>query len=103
MPEKLDVTDSGDADAPPVARNASAIQGMTLVPTDAVKRDAAYKPKQSGVMVLDVEPDSPAANVGIDPGDLLVEIDKKPTVRVPPVAAPPTSPPPHHPTTRSPL
>jgi serine protease Do len=87
MPEKLDLADSGDADAPPVARNASAIQGMTLVPTDAVKRDAAYKPKQSGVMVLDVEPDSPAANVGIDPGDVLVEIDKKPAVRVPDVAA----------------
>jgi serine protease Do len=87
MPEKLDPIDTGSADAPPVPHSASAIQGMTLVPTDAVKREAVVKPKQSGVMVLDVEPDSPAANVGIDPGDVLVEIDKKPAVRVQEVAS----------------
>ncbi|MBV8392003.1 MAG: Do family serine endopeptidase, partial [Alphaproteobacteria bacterium] len=87
MPDKLDPTDSGSSDAPPVPHNASAIQGMTLVPTDAVKRDAATKPKSPGVMVLDVEPDSPAADVGIDPGDVLVEVDRKPATRVQEIAS----------------
>jgi serine protease Do len=87
MPDKPDVTASGADDAPPVTRNEAAIQGMTLTPTNALKRDAAYKPKSPGVMVLDVEPDSPAADIGIDPGDVLVEIDRKPVLRVQDVAS----------------
>jgi serine protease Do len=82
LPDKQDITESGAADAAPVVHNKAAIQGMTLVATNGLRHDATYKPKGQGVMVLDVEPESPAAEVGIDPGDVLVEIDRKPVVRV---------------------
>ena len=67
---------SGDGkdDDLPAQPQATSVIGMKLAPlTDDARRRYNLDEKTNGVLVEDVDPDSPAAQKGIKPGDVIVE------------------------------
>jgi serine protease Do len=52
--------------------------GVLIQPVDATLARALGLPKPSGALVGDVEPGSPAARVGLAPGDVIVGVDGAP-------------------------
>jgi serine protease Do len=61
--------------------------GLQLAPIDAGMRRQYRVPKEvEGVVVTEVASDSPAASLGIEPGDVIVSIDQQP-VKTPQEAA----------------
>jgi serine protease Do len=62
-----------DTSAPSKAQWGLALRELT--PKQRAERDLA---DDEGVLVADVEPDSPAAEAGIRPGDVLVEVNRTP-------------------------
>ena len=69
---------AGENGTEPSHKNASAL-GMELVPLAPKLRSELHVPKDvSGVVVGRIAPDSPARALGIQPGDVIVSIDRKP-------------------------
>jgi serine protease Do len=57
----------------------SSILGLTLVPlTDDMRAKAGLDPKVKGLLVMEVDPDSPAAQKSLKPGDIIVEAQQEP-------------------------
>ncbi|HXZ85379.1 MAG TPA: Do family serine endopeptidase [Myxococcota bacterium] len=52
--------------------------GITVQDVDDSIRQQLGMPDAKGPVITDVEPGSPAANAGLEPGDLIVEVDRKP-------------------------
>jgi serine protease Do len=52
--------------------------GVIIQPVDAALAKALGMPKPSGALVGDVEPGSPAARAGIEPGDVITAVDGTP-------------------------
>jgi serine protease Do len=58
--------------------------GVVLEPlTPALARTFGVDPKQKGVLVAEVFPNTPAAKVGLKQGDVLLKFDETPAVNVP--------------------
>jgi serine protease Do len=76
MPEKVASAQRGSAQ--PGGSTGSAL-GMELVALDPQLRQELHVPKEvSGVVVGQVASDSPAGELGIQPGDVIVSVDQKP-------------------------
>lgn len=62
--------------APPVV---SEVIGLKLVPlTDEIRRKYGLDEKVTGAVIDDIDPDSPAAQKGLKPGDVVVEAGQNP-------------------------
>lgn len=62
--------------APPVV---SEVIGLKLVPlTDEVRRKYGLDEKVTGAVIDDIDPDSPAGQKGLKPGDVIVEAGQNP-------------------------
>ncbi len=72
---------SASTDAKPEAPKQTEIAGLGMKLT-AITPDAKDKfqlnPDQKGVVITDVSPDSPAAERGLKPGDVIVEVQQEP-------------------------
>lgn len=66
-------TQSGDSDL-----NGIQVQELTA----SAARELGISPTTSGVVVSDVDPNSPAADSGLRPGDVIQEVDRKPVKNV---------------------
>jgi serine protease Do len=76
MPEKVASAQRGAA--PPGGGTASAL-GMEFVALDPQLRKELHVPKEvNGVVVGQVASDSPAGELGIQPGDVIASVDQKP-------------------------
>ena len=76
MPEKAASAQRGAAQ--PGGGTASAL-GMEFLPLDPQLRKELHVPKKvNGVVVGKVASDSPAGELGIQPGDVIVSVDQKP-------------------------
>jgi serine protease Do len=79
--QQLASADSKDAGKPDTANKPTAIAGLglSLAPiTSDTKDKYQLGANQKGVVVTDVAPDSPAANRGLKPGDVIVEVQQEP-------------------------
>jgi serine protease Do len=58
----------------------SSLHGVTLMPLDRETREQLRVPDRigGGVVVTDVQPRSAAARTGLQPGDVILEVDRKP-------------------------
>ena len=57
----------------------TSVLGLTLVPlTDEMRSKAGLDPKIKGVLVVDIDPGSPAAQKNIKAGDIIVEAQQEP-------------------------
>ncbi|MGQ0673036.1 MAG: Do family serine endopeptidase [Hyphomicrobium sp.] len=57
----------------------SSVLGLTLVPlTDELRAKAGLDAKIKGLVVMEIDPDSPAAQKSIKPGDIIVEAQQEP-------------------------
>lgn len=57
----------------------ASVLGLTLVPlTDEMRTKAGLDPKVKGVLVMEVDPDSPSAQKGVKAGDIIVEAQQEP-------------------------
>ena len=75
--------DKGGRSAAPSSEQSSAsssLDGVTLQPLDHEMRQRLRVPErvESGVVVTGVEPGSAAARTGLRPGDVILEVDRKP-------------------------
>ena len=62
--------------------------GLSLAPiTPDAKDNISSAPDQKGVVVTDVAPDGTAADRGLKPGDVIVEVQQEP-VSIPPTSEP---------------
>ncbi len=58
---------------------ASALMGLSLVPlTDEIRSKFGFDPKVKGVLVTEIDPDSPAASKNIRVGDVILEAQQEP-------------------------
>lgn len=64
--------------------NAAGRAGLRLVPLDSAARERFDVPHttESGLVVISVESGSPAAEAGIRPGDVLIELNRRPLINV---------------------
>jgi serine protease Do len=57
----------------------SSVLGLTLMPlTDEMRAKAGLDAKIKGLLVMEIDPDSPAAQKSIKPGDIIVEAQQEP-------------------------
>ncbi|MCB1485559.1 MAG: Do family serine endopeptidase, partial [Hyphomicrobiaceae bacterium] len=71
-----DDSDKGDKAEPPAV---SEIIGLKLVPlTDEIRRKYGLDEKTTGAVIDDIDPDSPASQKGLKPGDVIVEAGQIP-------------------------
>ena len=76
-PEKL-ARRGGDRDGTPDSNDKSAL-GVSVAPLTPELRDRARAPKDAeGLLVEDVNPDGRAAVAGIQPGDVIQEVNRQP-------------------------
>ncbi len=72
------------AKAGPLAQNGGAAQDIGMA-VGQITPDVAQQlniPSGQGVMVTEVAPDSPAASVGLSPGDVILEVNQRPVTSV---------------------
>jgi serine protease Do len=74
-PQKASLTKETPPDVKPVAKSSLGL-GLSGI-TDDLKKRYKIKDGSKGVLVVSVEPDSPAAERGIQPGDVIVEIGQE--------------------------
>jgi serine protease Do len=68
------------AQASPAAERSGAALGLTLENlSDAQRNQLGLEPNAQGALVVGVAPDSPAAKQGIQPGDLIMSVNRKRT------------------------
>jgi Do/DeqQ family serine protease len=73
----------GDRDSAPGESDDKAALGVSVAPVTPELRDRARLPKDAqGVVVEDVNPDGRAAMAGIQPGDLIEEVNRQPVKSV---------------------
>jgi serine protease Do len=57
----------------------SSLMGLSLVPlTDEIRAKFGFDPKVKGVLVTEIDPDSPAASKNIRVGDVILEAQQEP-------------------------
>jgi serine protease Do len=79
--QQIASADSKESSKPDTANKPTAISGLglSLAPITADAKDKyQLGANQKGVVVTDVAPDSPAANRGLKPGDVIVEVQQEP-------------------------
>ena len=74
-----DTDDSEDEDSPQAPETEQEdLLGLTIAPlTDALRSKYGISDKIDGVVITDVEPDSPAAQKSVKPGDVIIEVTQE--------------------------
>jgi serine protease Do len=77
-----DGEDKPDTDQPPQKDEgkppSTALMGLMLVPlTDELRSKMGFDPKVKGVLVTEIDPDSPAASKNIRVGDVIIEAQQE--------------------------
>jgi serine protease Do len=81
-PDKL-ARGRGDRDSAPGERDDKTALGVSVAPLTPELRDRTHAPKDAqGLVVEDVNPDGRAAAAGIQPGDIIQEVNRQPVKSV---------------------
>ena len=72
------LADAGEPGGQERAPGGAASLGMRIEDLDDALRERLGLGDRAGVVVVDVDPEGPAASAGIEPGDVVLEADRKP-------------------------
>jgi serine protease Do len=76
---KLPSAEASAEESAPSTQNKWGLQLQDITPSMAAQRGL---PAEHGVLVVGVEPDSPAEQAGVREGDLLLEVNRQPVASV---------------------